>query len=313
MKNKDKSILSLKIIPKNEGGDFTEEYLNLKSYYENKLYNACASIFDYKIISDLYVPRNLFDKILIYNSKILAYKDEELGVIFPRFANKGLDFYGEPVTYDLWAWSGDYIKRDVPNEKLVIGYNTQARESFRDQIDIYSGELATLQIIRRQNLKLSRGFIYARVEDNKKELALNQVLNDWLGFKQFVTTTNNFNKDTSIEIKDVNFKGLEYNQFRKNLIGEFFESIGIKSIDIEKGSHILNAEASRSEASTNKLIDMYNSRLLFFKDLKEKFDIDIKVELNANKAFEALKELLNDNLENDDKEIEEGENERNNN
>lgn len=96
--------------------------------------------------------------------------------------------------------------------------------------------------------------------------------------------------------------GNEYSQLYKTIIGNFLEDIGIKAIDIEKGSHVLNAEVSRSETSSIILANMLESRRKMCEDLLDKFGLDIEVDLNVNYIQKILVEYTDIPDEDDDKE-----------
>lgn len=267
------------------------EIAKLYDYYIQKLTRIAVSRFNYTYPSDLYIPKKVVP-IRFLKGKCLAYNDKILGLVFPNFASVGqLDFYSYPTKYKLYSDSKALWQKTVEaNDKnLIIGIANTLEQPYYDYMDLYAKQLAVIDLIRHQNLKLSRGFI--TVEGPKsQELAIKQVINDWLGFENFTLMTDNFTGVFNVEGKDITFKGNEYNQFKKTILGEFLELIGIKSIDIEKGSHILNAEASRSESSTLTLIDDFTNQKEFFDKLNKIHD-GFKIELNSNVAYTIIKEL----------------------
>lgn len=280
-KNKKEQIL------KNE---YELEISALYKYYEQKLIRIALARFNYTIPSDIYLPKKVIP-LKFLQGKCLAYNDSVKGLIIPNFAPcEGLDFYGYPTEYELFSTNNEYLEKvKADNENLIIGIANLLELPYWDYIVLYAKELAVIDLIRHQNLKLSRGFITAETP-KEQELTIKQVINDWLGFEQFTLLTDKYTGTFNVEGKEITFKGNEYNQFKKSIFGEYLELLGIKSIDIEKGSHILNAEASRSEASTLTLIEDFTCQKEFF-DKLNKIHNGFKIELNSNMAYNIIKEL----------------------
>lgn len=289
------------------------EISKLYNYYKEKLIRIAIARFNYKYPTDLYLPKKVIP-IMFLKGKCLAYNDNELGLLIPNWTGaSSLDFYGYPTEYELYSNNDTYRKTvSADDPSLIIGIANTLELPYYDYIELYSKQLAVIDLIRHQNLKLSRGFITAETP-REQELSIKQVIEDWLGFANFTLLTDKYSGNFNIEGKDITFKGNEYNQFKKSIFGEFLELIGVKSIDIEKGSHILNAEASRSEASTLTLIEDFTNQKEFFDKLNEIRE-GFSIELNANVAYtiiEELKEILNPKEEPQEKEVKN--NEENNN
>lgn len=265
-----------------------------------KLIDLLLSIFEWEIPKDVPLLRQ---EIIEWRFMMLGYcafrYHNEYGYYVPYVVGSNdLNIYGYTNQFNLYVDNGMINETNINIDDFILAFNNKSHTGYMQLVDYYSTILAEIEIVKRQNLKLSRGYITISTNDAKNELAVKQIIKDWLGFKAFTTKDNHMESNIEVTSGDIAFKGTEYNTYRKMEKGNFLEDVGINAIDIEKGSHLLEKEATRSEASSIKIVQMYQNRLNFCKAIKEKYGLDFKVSLNINN----VRKLLDEFMEGDDNE-----------
>ena len=271
----------------------TLDLVTLKAMYRKQLLNLLVGIFEWEFPNDdCYIPSFIVETQLMELGKCIFYFDEEYGLIAPKWVvTTTLDFYGLPTNYDLFSFNNKWNKYNVPESECVLGQNNKLLTGYFDLLERYSTYMAEADLVRRQNLKLSRGFLTALCSDERQELAVQQKMTDLLGFKDFTLINPQLNGTTDFSNNDIPFKGNEYCTYMKSLMGEFCEQTGIQALLIEKNERLNMKESNRSESTLLKLIDMYDARQNIVKEIKDKYGIEVKCELNVNRARQILVEF----------------------
>ena len=215
--------------------------------------------------------------VLVNKGAIAFFKDEVLGVIALPFSISGkLDVYGRPQRIIAYGKNG--YNKPLNKGEFVIMYDNYGRYPLILDIYQYAERLAELERTKDINIRQQRTPRIWQTSDEKMR-TLKDILNNVDAYSDDVIAYDSFAID---EINGVllpaPFVADKLQDEKEKLWNEFLRLIGVSNVSIQKKERNIKDEISASNGGTiASRFNRFEPRKKALEQIKEKFDIDIKV------------------------------------
>ena len=215
--------------------------------------------------------------VLVNKGAIAFFKDEIMGLIALPFSISGkLDVYGRPQRIIAYGKNG--YNKPLNKGEFVIMYDNYGRYPLILDIYQYSERLAELERTKDINIRQQRTPRIWQTSDEKMR-TLKDILNNVDAYSDDVIAYDSFAID---EINGVllpaPFVADKLQDEKEKLWNEFLRLIGVSNVSIQKKERNIKDEISASNGGTiASRFNRFEPRKKALEQIKEKFDIDIKV------------------------------------
>ena len=215
--------------------------------------------------------------VLVNKGAIAFFKDEVMGLIALPFSISGkLDVYGRPQRIIAYGKNG--YNKPLNKGEFVIMYDNYGRYPLILDIYQYSERLAELERTKDINIRQQRTPRIWQTSDEKMR-TLKDILNNVDAYSDDVIAYDSFAID---EINGVllpaPFVADKLQDEKEKLWNEFLRLIGVSNVSIQKKERNIKDEISASNGGTiASRFNRFEPRKKALEQIKEKFDIDIKV------------------------------------
>lgn len=215
--------------------------------------------------------------VLVNKGAIAFFKDEVMGLIALPFSISGkLDVYGRPQRIIAYGKNG--YNKPLNKGEFVIMYDNYGRYPLILDIYQYSERLAELERTKDINIRQQRTPRIWQTSDEKMR-TLKDILNNVDAYADDVIAYDSFAID---EINGVllpaPFVADKLQDEKEKLWNEFLRLIGVSNVSIQKKERNIKDEISASNGGTiASRFNRFEPRKKALEQIKEKFDIDIKV------------------------------------
>lgn len=273
-----------------------ENYQAMSAIYTMYL-STVINTFKYKNL-----PKNILpflpEQSLAYWGLLGAFKDGDTFKMFPAYPTGQLLENGEYSDYAMISRNGKTWNRK--REEIALCYNNSLAVPSVILIREFAEKSATA--LRAVDSALERSMIPAilecETEDQFKKLSdLYDRAKNQLPFR---LTFGEGLMNNGVKVSDI-FDAKKYDMLMmwdvyvryRNL---FYTSFGINNVEIQKRERLTEAEGSGNDEITRytMLTDMYERRLEFRDEVKEKFGVEYEVEINRDSATVYNVQLTND-------------------
>lgn len=215
--------------------------------------------------------------VLVNKGAIAFFKDEIMGLIALPFSISGkLDVYGRPQRIIAYGKNG--YNKPLNKGEFVIMYDNYGRYPLILDIYQYAERLAELERTKDINIRQQRTPRIWQTSDEKMR-TLKDILNNVDAYSDDVIAYDSFAID---EINGVllpaPFVADKLQDEKEKLWNEFLRLIGVSNVSIQKKERNIKDEISASNGGTiASRFNRFEPRKKALEQIKEKFDIDIKV------------------------------------
>lgn len=215
--------------------------------------------------------------VLVNKGAIAFFKDEIMGLIALPFSISGkLDVYGRPQRIIAYGKNG--YNKPLNKGEFVIMYDNYGRYPLILDIYQYAERLAEIERTKDINIRQQRTPRIWQTSDEKMR-TLKDILNNVDAYSDDVIAYDSFAID---EINGVllpaPFVADKLQDEKEKLWNEFLRLIGVSNVSIQKKERNIKDEISASNGGTiASRFNRFEPRKKALEQIKEKFDIDIKV------------------------------------
>lgn len=215
--------------------------------------------------------------VLVNKGAIAFFKDEVMGLIALPFSISGkLDVYGRPQRIIAYGKNG--YNKPLNKGEFVIMYDNYGRYPLILDIYQYAERMAELERTKDINIRQQRTPRIWQTSDEKMR-TLKDILNNVDAYSDDVIAYDSFAID---EINGVllpaPFVADKLQDEKEKLWNEFLRLIGVSNVSIQKKERNIKDEISASNGGTiASRFNRFEPRKKALEQIKEKFDIDIKV------------------------------------
>lgn len=261
--------------------------------------NTKIGMFGYEGLIDG-LTDEIIESALCFNNKLCFIKDEILGLVLCRYIPNGdYNIYWKPKTVNLIALNG--VDLGVRNyDDIVI-----CRDNTMDIIPYitliaYINKIQDIENTLFQNINLAK--IPAFFTGDKKTVAsFNKIIEKSFNHDSFAIVDSEISD--ALQQYDIHFaiSPEELLEIMKNYMNLCMQSFGVYGIASQKRERLLSTEVQSQNDFVDMIYqDMKNNRIRFIKEIKEKFNIDIKL-VESYKQYKEeeieLQKLITDNNE----------------
>lgn len=297
-----------------------KKYLADNGYKSNRQMLTVFSTFYSAVVNSFkwtglpkYIP-HFFPERWLYRNGLLAGDVREGKVsLFPAFGNGDYGEYGLFSDYTLVAPNGETFTRK--REDIALCWNNCMALPSLFIVDELAGKCS--HALNAVNNTLKRA-IFSRIIECKEPAELDKmmgILSSDEDTRIAILTLGNAIKEGTITVHNLFDNSTDdvlaiwdvYIRYRNM----FYTTFGFDTVEIQKKERLTEAEGSANSEIARYTIfdDMFDCRQAFVKEMKEKFGMELGIEINRNSATVYSMQLDNDDkIENEIIEISKGSN-----
>ena len=217
------------------------------------------------------------NEILVNKGAIAFFKDEVLGLIALPFNTLGkLDVYGRPQRIHVYGKNG--YNRTLLKDEFVIMYDNYGKYPLILDIYQYAERLAEIERTKDINIRQQRTPRIWQTSDEKMR-TLKDILNNVDAYSDDVIGYDSFSVDEiNCVLQPAPYVADKLQDEKEKLWNEFLRLIGVSNVSIQKKERNIKDEITASNGGTiASRFNRFEPRKKALEQIKEKFDIDIKV------------------------------------
>ena len=217
------------------------------------------------------------NEILVNKGAIAFFKDEVLGLIALPFNTLGkLDVYGRPQKIRVYGKNG--YNRTLYKDEFVIMYDNYGKYPLILDIYQYAERLAEIERTKDINIRQQRTPRIWQTSDEKMR-TLKDLLNNVDAYSDDVIGYDSFTIDEiNCVLQPAPYVADKLQDEKEKLWNEFLRLIGVSNVSIQKKERNIKDEITASNGGTiASRFNRFEPRKKALEQIKEKFDIDIKV------------------------------------
>lgn len=201
-----------------------------------------------------------------------------------------LNVYDDPTKFRSTGNNGWDVKLD--RTQGVIVWNSMSRTSIWNTLEYYAKRIADVDRTIDINLKNQKTPWLITGPEEKQ----NEITNMYKSVDGNEAAIIGLPSLTDTEIKAINteveFKGVQLQQLKKDLINEVLEYLGIDAANTQKRERLIEAEVEAGNGMTEMMrLDALDARRMACEELNEKFGLDIFVTWNKDIATDNYRAL----------------------
>lgn len=256
--------------------------LNMLTYndYYTRLMILATSIFKWTGLPDM-IPERFIEKVLFQYGMCAFVYDEEKGFYRAMKCTPGgkLNCYDEPVEYVCYSVEGS--KTYKADDICIIrnnGFNVPTSHTIR----LFAHRLAEVERTTDVNIKGQKTPVMIAV-DEKQRLTLQNIINQQQDNEFVIYGTKSINLDDIKVLKtEVPFISDQLMIYKHDLWNDCMSFLGIANANTDKKERLVEDEVN----ANNQLVALSAAAMLkqreeVCKEIKEKFNVDVKVEMRA--------------------------------
>ena len=262
--------------------------LNNKTYihYFNRLKMLATVMYKWNglpiEISKRFIENNLF-----YEGKLAFFYDKNVGFMVTKCSQSGLlNIYDEPICYHCYGNNG--YQKDVKTSDCVIIRNNIDEIPTSFLIDLYCQRLYELERTIDVNISQQKTPLIVQCEESQR-MTLQNLLMKYEGNEPFIFGNKSLDlSGISVLKTEAPFIADKLFDLKTKKWGECLDMLGINNANTQKRERLNIDEVN----SNNQLLGFENKVMLMCREfaceeIKEKFNIDISVELRQE-IFEGV-------------------------
>ena len=217
------------------------------------------------------------NEILVNKGAIAFFKDEVLDLIALPFNTLGkLDVYGRPQKIRVYGKNG--YNRTLYKDEFVIMYDNYGKYPLILDIYQYAERLAEIERTKDINIRQQRTPRIWQTSDEKMR-TLKDILNNVDSYSDDVIGYDSFSVDEiNCVLQPAPYVADKLQDEKEKLWNEFLRLIGVSNVSIQKKERNIKDEITASNGGTiASRFNRFEPRKKALEQIKEKFDIDIKV------------------------------------
>ena len=250
-------------------------------YYE-RLLNLALSQFTWdfsKARETTHLDRRYMEMKYLTNGSIAVGKPEGVDKVvgLPWIQTTGrFDIYGYPEKIALVDFSG----RQHPTDDWILSYDNSSRVPLISKLKIFSRDLALLHVVYRQNLRQQMTpFLVSGPQ--KLTSTIENIFDAIDEAAYYVGVDSQFDKESLQVLQTgVEFKGLTFFEARRQLWADALAVLGISAETNKKERLIADEIDLNRQEDTIAMNSRLMSRVELCKEMKERWDIEVTVNMN---------------------------------
>lgn len=246
--------------------------------YRRELLTLAETVFNYKNLPT-YIDNAYLNKTLLRNGAIAFFYDEELKsvIALPYRKIGALDIYGRPIDIEVHGRNG--YNRTLKKDEYVIMYDNEGRNSLYFDILQHAERIANIKRVIDINISQQKTPRIWKTS-TESELTVKQILNDYEGNVETV-----LGYDTTVldnleaVIAPAPYVADKLNDALREEFSEFFQLIGIASVEVKKKERMITDEMRSSLGGTiASRFNRFNPRKKAIDMINEKWGTKIEIE-----------------------------------
>lgn len=270
-------------------------YLTYTDYYK-RLSLLANTMFKWTGLPE-HIPERFLEKVLFSHGMCAFFEDENLGIMISRCTPDGqLNHYDEPVGYTCYSpvYSEHYDADDI-----VVIRNNAFSTPTAHTIRLFAKRLTEVERTIDVNINGQKTPIIVKC-DEKQRLTLTNLMKKYDGNVPVIFGSKGLDLEDIKTIKtDVPFIADQLMIYKHDLWNDAMSFLGIANANTDKKERLITDEVN----ANNNLVElsaevMLKQREEACKEINEKFDLDVSVELRTpTDIFTALAPAMESNVD----------------
>lgn len=256
---------------------FIETYNMLKGYFIN--------LFEYKNLPPT-IPEEVIEKTLFEKGKICFFKDRTLDILLALPVNtSGFNVYGDPLRYNIFSSHNGYTAYRRPSTAVIM-YNNRLRSASAGSTQLYANRISESQRTADVNVLAQKTPIMIRTSQDQV-LTMENLFNQYTGNTPLIIGNKEQMTESQFEKVELSadFKAKDIMTYKRELLNEFFTTIGIDNANTDKKERMITGEIeSNNEQVERALLNMLISRQDAVKKINAMFKTKIEVAIRLTES-----------------------------
>jgi hypothetical protein len=245
--------------------------------YKREMLTLAENVFEFIDLPN-YIDVGYLNKTLLINGSVAFFVDDVLGLLALPYTVLGQpDIYGRPQEIIARAYNGRYFRR-LKAKDFVIMYDNNGK------YPIYADILQMAERISMNKRTIDINIVHQRTPriwktTDDKKLSLERMLDEVDGLSETIMTYDSIDiDDMNVVLAPAPYVADKIDDHMDKEWAEFYRLIGIANLQENKKERLIRDEMSASQGGTiASRYSRYEPRKRALEEIKEKFDIDIKV------------------------------------
>ena len=250
---------------------------NTYEMYKREMLTLAENVFEFIDLPN-YIDVGYLNKTLLINGSVAFFVDDVLGLLALPYTVLGQpDIYGRPQEIIARAYNGRYFRR-LKAKDFVIMYDNNGK------YPIYADILQMAERISMNKRTIDINIVHQRTPriwktTDDKKLSLERMLDEVDGLSETIMTYDSIDiDDMNVVLAPAPYVADKIDDHMDKEWAEFYRLIGIANLQENKKERLIRDEMSASQGGTiASRYSRYEPRKRALEEIKEKFDIDIKV------------------------------------
>jgi hypothetical protein len=252
------------------------------NFYFKKFKRLLMAMFKWNNLPDNISSRFIEDK-LFYNGLLIFFKSKTLGFhVVTQATPIGLNAYEEPTGYRAYAVNG-LNEQVLPSECVAI-WNDLFIEPNINNVNFFAKRLSNIIKTFDCNLEQLKNPYLIACPESQKETA-RQAMKQKTNGEPYIFVNDNFGEMVKINVFDLHAQNhtKELEDVKHSIENEALTFFGINNVNVVKRERLTTSEADQNDEQIlfNKN-SMLEARKKACKEIKEKFGIDVTVEISKD-------------------------------
>jgi hypothetical protein len=260
----------------------------MKAHYYNLLHLICINRFIWKDLPNK-IDCDFIERELTCNGELAFIDHPKYGYMITYCMGDFFNLYGRPTRYLCWTVNNE-VNDWFEADEVVILRNNKLSQTTHDFIDRYASILAEIQKTKEVNLNALKTPILVQCTEEQR-LTLQNFYAQYEGNSPIIYGTKSMDVEGVKVFKtDAPYLIDKLNDDQINEMNSCLTMLGINTAP-KKKERLVTDEANANNDMTNICLSIFlNTRKQFIEDVKEKFGVELKLEL-AEYCKEDLKPL----------------------
>jgi hypothetical protein len=259
---------------------FEEEAISQYDELRNEFLNLAINRFTWKNLPNGLTSEQL-ELLLINKGQLMYFKDKNLGeLLLPCFATSDLNPYGLPTNYTVNGENGKYNETIDIDEGAILKNNPLGKPDI-SKIETYAKRIDNVEMTQDVNL-FQQCMPKLILADEDSKLTAKGIIEKIRKFRFVIFGKKSLvNNVTTSDVLDTSSPYIidKLQQQKVEYKNELLTYLGINTVNIMKKERVNTEEVNANNDYTATNIDlMYDLRVKFCEEVKQKFGKDIQVE-----------------------------------
>jgi hypothetical protein len=248
-----------------------------KAHFYNLLYQMCINRFIWKGLPK-HIDVDFVEKELADLGELAFINHKIYGFQITYCTGDNINMYGRPTRY--FCFTADYTINEYFNaDEIVIIRNNKLSQNSHDFINMYASLIAEIQKTKEVNLNAQKTPILVQADESQL-LTLKNLYAQYEGNSPVIFGTKQLNyEDLKVLKTDAPYLLDKLQSEKIDTINECLNFMGIKTVT-DKKERMVTDEVQANNDLVNICLSMFlNTRLQAKEQIKEKFGLDVEIEL----------------------------------